>query len=75
MNLFVRLMTSPIGRVSRAAAGGVLLGAGLFGLGGLWGAVAALLATVPLAAGTFDICVFSPLLRLPLSGARIRAMR
>jgi len=75
MNPFVSLMASPAGRVARIVGGTALLGAGLIGVGGTIGYLVASLGALPLASGIFDICWFAPFFRLPLSGAKIRAMR
>jgi len=74
MNLFVRFMSSPTGRVARVVGGGALIGAGLIGAGGVAGYTMAALGVVPLAAGLLDFCVFAPFFRTPFRGAKIRAM-
>lgn len=73
MNPFVKFMASPAGRTIRIVAGLALIAWGLFGLGGTTGAIVAVVGALPLLAGLFDFCVFAPLFRNPLSGAKIRA--
>jgi hypothetical protein len=73
MNPFVKFMASPAGRIIRIVAGLALIAWGLFGLGGTTGAIVAVVGALPLLAGLFDFCVFAPLFRNPLSGAKIRA--
>ena len=75
MNPFVRFMQTPAGRIGRIVAGVTLMGAGLIGVGGSGGYLMAILGTVPLAAGLFDICLMAPFFRMPFSGAKIRAMQ
>ena len=74
MNPFVRFMQTPAGRIVRVVGGGALIGAGLYGVGGVPGYVMAVLGVVPLAAGLFDFCVFAPVFRTPFRGAKIREM-
>jgi hypothetical protein len=73
MNPFVSFMASPTGRITRIAAGILLVAWGLLGLTGASGLVVAVIGMVPLAAGLFDFCVFAPLFGAPLSGPKIRA--
>jgi hypothetical protein len=75
MNRFVKFMPTPFGRTIRVVGGALLIAAGLVAVGGMPGAVVAALGVVPLATGLFDLCLFGPLFRLPVSGAQIRAMR
>lgn len=75
MNPFTQFMQTPAGRIGRVVAGVVLVGAGLFGVGGAPGYFMAVLGAVPLAAGLFDFCVLAPIFRIPFSGAKIRAMK
>ena len=74
MNPFVRFMQTPAGRVARIVGGGVLIGAGVVGVGGLGGVILAALGVIPLAAGLLDFCLLAPFFRIPFSGAKIRAM-
>lgn len=73
MSPFVRFMTSPLGRIVRIVAGIALLAYGLLVLGGIAGAIVAVVGLVPLLAGVFDFCVFAPLFGSPLSGRKIRS--
>ena len=73
MNPFVRFMASPTGRITRLVAGAALVAWGLLGLGGTVGIVVAVVGLVPLLAGTFDVCVFSPLFGGPFKGPEIRS--
>jgi hypothetical protein len=58
---FAQFMASTFGRALRIIAGLVLIGIGLWVLGGTWGIVLAVVGAVPLVAGIFDFCVFAPL--------------
>lgn len=73
MNPFIRFMASPAGRLTRIVAGAALIAWGLLGLGGTVGVLVAIVGLVPLLAGTFDVCVFSPLFGGPFKGPEIRA--
>jgi hypothetical protein len=48
---------------------------GVFGLSGVAHIVMIVVALVPLLAGIFDVCVFSPLFGGPFSGKKARARR
>lgn len=72
MNPFVRFMVSTAGRITRIAAGLVLIGVGLLWVQGIGGIILAVIGVVPLAAGLFDFCVFAPLFGAPLSGRKVR---
>jgi Inner membrane protein YgaP-like, transmembrane domain len=67
-----RFLASSAGRVTRMAAGLVLILVGLWLVGGIAGWVIAVVGLVPLAAGLFDVCVFAPLFRLPFTGPSLR---
>ncbi len=71
MTSFFAFMASAVGRITRIAAGVVLIALGAI-LGGWWWALA-VVGLVPLAAGILDVCVFAPLFRRPLRGDRLRA--
>jgi hypothetical protein len=73
MGLFVKFMVSPTGRISRMAAGVVLIAGGLLWLGGVAGIIVAAVGLVPLLAGLIDVCVFAPLLGYPFGGPAARA--
>ena len=45
---------------------------GLFVVEGAWGWVIAIVGLVPLAAGAFDVCIFSRLFGGPFKGSEIR---
>ncbi len=69
---FARLMASPIGRLARIVAGLALIAVGFF-VQGAWGVVIGVVGVIPLLAGVFNVCLVAPLLRVPFSGARLRA--
>jgi hypothetical protein len=69
---FARLMASPIGRLARIVAGLALIAVGFF-VQGAWGVVIGVVGAIPLLAGVFNVCLVAPLLRVPFSGARLRA--
>ena len=73
MNPFSKFMASPAGRIIRVVAGIVLVAWGLLGIHGVGGTILAVVGLVPLVAGLFDFCVFSPLFGAPMSGPKIRA--
>lgn len=73
MNPFVTFMNSTTGRTVRILAGVALIAWGLLGLGGMTGAIVAIIGAVPLLAGLFDFCVFAPLFGCPISGPKIRS--
>lgn len=68
---FVRFMSSNAGRVARALIGVVLIIVAAV-LGGAWWWLAAP-GVFFIAVGVVDVCVFAPLFRMPLSGAKVRA--
>jgi len=71
MTSFFAFMASAAGRITRIAAGVVLIAVGVL-LGGGWWALA-VVGLVPLAAGILDVCVFAPLFGRPFTGSRLRA--
>ncbi len=73
MSAFIHFMASSTGRLARIVAGIALIAFGLFGLSGTVGVVVAVVGLVPLLAGVLDLCLFAPLVGLPLNGAKIRA--
>lgn len=75
MNLFVRFMVSPTGRIARLVAGAALILWGLLVIGGTVGIVVAAIGLVPLIAGMVDICVFAPLFNCPIRGQEIRVSK
>lgn len=75
MNPFIKFMASTAGRVTRVAAGIVLVVWGLLGIGGTAGIGVAIVGLIPLLAGLFDFCVFAPLFGAPLSGPQIRSAK
>ena len=72
---FARLINSTTGRVLRIVAGIAMILLGIFALGGATGVVVAAVGAIPLAAGVFDVCLLAPILSVPWSGAKIRAMK
>lgn len=69
---FARFMATGIGRSIRIVAGSILIAIGLLRVRGGRGALLALVGLVPLLAGTFDVCVLAPLLRVPFTGSDVR---
>lgn len=69
---FAQLMNSAGSRLGRTVAGIGLIGAGLVLIGGPMGIVLALIGAAPLAAGLFDLCIFSALFSGLLHGSAIR---
>ena len=69
---FARFMATGIGRSIRIAAGSILIAIGLLRVRGGRGALLALVGLAPLLAGTFDVCVLAPLLRVPFKGSDVR---
>jgi hypothetical protein len=65
-------LASNAGRVTRVVAGVALILIGLFVVEGTIGWVLAVVGLVPLLAGVFDFCVFSPLAGLPFVGSKLR---
>jgi Protein of unknown function (DUF2892) len=70
MNGVIRFMASPAGRWTRVIAGLALIVVGAL-VGGTWWILAGI-GLVPLLAGAFDVCLFAPMLAMPLAGAKIR---
>ena len=69
---FTRFMATGVGRGARIAAGSALVAIGLMRGRGGRGAVLALVGLAPILAGTFDVCVLAPLLRVPFKGSDVR---
>lgn len=72
---FAQLMNSTAGRILRIVVGLALIAAGLLAVKGAAGIALAVIGTIPLAAGVFDFCLLAPILSVPWSGAKIRAMK
>lgn len=72
MNALFDFLASSAGRLTRAAAGIILILFGLLVVESTAGLIIALIGIVPLAAGLFDVCVFAPLAGLPFSGEALR---
>ena len=68
---FVKFMSSTAGRATRVVAGLILIVIGVLIGGAGW--ILAAVGLVPLLAGAFDVCLFGPLLKQPLSGKEVRA--
>ena len=68
---FAQFINSPLGRLLRVVAGVVLIGWGLTQRGTSTGVILIVVGVVPLAAGTFNLCLISALLGGPISGARV----
>ncbi len=73
MNALFGFMASNAGRGIRIVAGITLIALGLVAVGGTGGVIMAVVGLVPLAAGVFDICIFSALFGGPLKGDAIRS--
>ena len=71
MDGFFKFMASMNGRITRAVVGIALVIGGL-AIEGAWGWVMVGVGLVPLAAGAFDVCLFSRLFGGPLKGSEIR---
>jgi hypothetical protein len=67
-----RFLAGPAGRLTRIAAGLLLIVAGVWWIAGIAGWVVVVVGLVPLTAGIFDWCVFAPLFGLPLLGSYLR---
>ena len=71
---FAEMMATPLGRLARVLLGTALIALG-YGLGGALGIVLAVVGLVPVAAGLFNVCFIAPLLRVPLRGSRLHALK
>ncbi len=69
---FARFINSPAGRVARIVVGLGLLVWGYTLRAGGTGIVLMVVGLVPLGAGSFDLCIISPLLGGPIRGAAVR---
>ena len=67
MGAFVHFMQSHTGRLVRIVAGGALMIAGIWLVGGVWGVVLAAIGAVPVVAGAVGICLIAPLFGYELS--------
>jgi Protein of unknown function (DUF2892) len=72
---FAQLMNSTAGRILRIVVGLAVIAVGLFAVQGAAGIATALVGAIPLAAGVFDFCLMAPILSVPWSGAKIRALK
>ncbi len=71
---FAKFMAGPAGRALRIAVGlGLMVGGA--NLGGTTGFALALVGVVPAAAGLFNFCLISPLLRAPFWGRQALAAK
>jgi hypothetical protein len=66
---FARFMASPVGRILRIVAGLALMVIGLAWVGGVAGAVLAVVGLAPLLAGSFNLCLIALLIGAPFRGA------
>ncbi|HYO55958.1 hypothetical protein [Archangium sp.] len=69
--MMVGFMASRTGRWTRMLAGASLVVGGLAS-GSVKGKMMAVVGLIPLFAGAFDVCLFGPLVGLPLRGEAIR---
>lgn len=67
-----KFLASNNGKLTREAAGILLILLGIFVIHGTAGWIVAVVGLVPLLAGLFDVCVFAPLFGLPFSGEALR---
>jgi len=72
---FAQFISSGAGRLLRVVAGLGLIGAGYALREEPAGVIMMIVGLAPLAAGTFDLCLLSPLFGGPLAGSKIRATR
>lgn len=72
---FAQFMNSTFGRWARIIVGLAMVAGGPALVGGPAGVVVAAVGLVPLAAGLLDFCLLAPILSVPWSGQKIRAMR
>ena len=70
MDNFLRFITSPAGRLTRATAGTFLITAGLAQGRKVWALVT--VGQLPLSMGAFDWCLLAPLEELPFEGPKLR---
>jgi hypothetical protein len=73
MNLFIRFMASPAGRILRIVAGSAIIAWGMLAIGGDSGMLIAAVGTLPILTGALNICVVGPLMGAPFSGSKVRA--
>ena len=71
---FARFINSTAGRIIRIVVGTVLVIWGCVHLGESNAVIFIIAGLVPLAAGTLDICLISPLVGGPIAGGKVRAM-
>lgn len=69
---FSRFMATGVGRGIRIAGGATLIAIGLLRVRNERGTLLALVGLVPLLAGTFNVCVLAPLLRVSFKGSDVR---
>ncbi len=66
-------LASQAGRLTRVVAGVILILIGLLAFDGTTlGVIITVIGLVPLAAGSFDVCLFAPLFGLPFRGPKLR---
>ncbi len=70
---FALFMASPAGRTLRVVVGLLLVLVGIFLITGTAGWIVAAVGLVPLAAGVFDFCLFSPLFGAAFWGRDVRS--
>jgi hypothetical protein len=74
MNPIIKFLASKNGRIIRVVVGIALVAWGFFGDVNTWvGILLIVVGLVPLLAGAFDVCVFSPLFGGPFKGSKIRS--
>ena len=65
---FARFMASPLGRGLRIIIGIALIA---WGIGGVGGAIIAIVGLLPLTLGVINGCILAPMLKVPFRGSRL----
>jgi len=69
---FAKFMATVAGRGLRIVAGLALIAVGLLVVHGTAGTVLAIVGLVPIGLGTFNLCLFGPLLGAPFRGSDLK---
>lgn len=73
MKEIIYFLAGPAGRLTRIAAGIVLVLIGIIAVQGTAGWVLGVIGLVPIAAGAFDVCLLAPLAGLPFTGSKLHS--